>query len=59
MPKDKTESHEKILKAAREEFTRNGFENASIREIGKKAGVTSAALYRHCKGKEDLILSLG
>lgn len=54
MPKDKSETHENILKAARAEFMKNGFEKASIREIAKRAGVTSAALYRHCTDKEDL-----
>lgn len=58
MPKDKTESHEKVLKAAKEEFLKKGFEAASIRSIGKKAGMTSAALYRHAKDKEDLFCQL-
>ncbi len=58
MPKDKSETHENILKAARTEFMKNGFEKASIREIARLAGVTSAALYRHCTDKEDLFSQL-
>ena len=58
MAKDKSETHEKILKSARSEFSKNGFENASIREIARRAGVTSAALYRHCTDKEDLFSQL-
>jgi len=54
MPRDKTLSHKKIIQAAKEEFLKKGFEKANIRDIGTKAGVTSAALYRHCKDKEDL-----
>jgi len=54
LPKDKTESRKEVLKAARSEFLEKGFANASIRSIGKKAGMTSAGLYRHCKDKEDL-----
>lgn len=58
MPKDKSETHEIILKAARAEFSECGFEKASIRGIAARAGVTSAALYRHCKDKEDLFCQL-
>ncbi|MBO6241148.1 MAG: TetR/AcrR family transcriptional regulator [Butyrivibrio sp.] len=54
MPRDKTASHIKVIKAAKKEFMDNGFEKASIREIGARAGITSAGLYRHCKDKEDL-----
>jgi len=58
MAKDKSETHEKILESARSEFSKNGFENASIREIARRAGVTSAALYRHCTDKEGLFSQL-
>lgn len=58
MAKDKSETHENILKAARAEFMKNGFEKASIREIARQADVTSAALYRHCTDKEDLFSQL-
>ena len=58
MPKDKSETHEIILKAAKAEFSECGFEKASIRGIAARAGVTSAALYRHCKDKEDLFCQL-
>ena len=54
MPKDKTLSHQKIIEAAKKEFLEKGFEGASIRAIGERVGMTSAALYRHCKDKEDL-----
>lgn len=54
MPKDKAQSHQRVLDAAKAEFTRCGFEKASIRIIGQRAGMTSAGLYRHCKDKEDL-----
>ena len=54
MPRDKTESHEKILAAARKEFMQYGFKDASMRRIGEEAGLTAAALYRHFAGKEAL-----
>ncbi|MBQ9265438.1 MAG: TetR/AcrR family transcriptional regulator [Clostridia bacterium] len=54
MPKDKTASHRKVLAAAREEFMEYGYENASMRRIGQRAGMTAAGLYRHCRDKADL-----
>lgn len=54
MPRDKSLSHEKVNKAIREEFLEKGYENASIRSIGKRAGMTSAGLYRHYADKEAM-----
>lgn len=58
MPKDKTASHAKIMVAISEEFFEKGFENASIRGIAARAGMSSAGLYRHYKDKEDMFLAL-
>lgn len=58
MPKDKTQSHERIQKVAKEEFLEKGFQNSSMREIGKKAGLTPSALYRHYPSKEAMFNSL-
>ena len=54
MPRDKIESHERIVNAARAEFLEFGFQGASMRSIGNRAGLTCAALYRHYKDKEDM-----
>ena len=54
MPRDKTESHRRVLQAAWEEFAEYGFEKASMRRIGQRCGMTVAGLYRHCRDKEDL-----
>ena len=54
MPRDKTASHSKVLAAAREEFMEYGYENASMRRIGERCGMTAAGLYRHCRDKADL-----
>ncbi len=54
MPRDKTENHGKILKAAREEFLEMGYEKASMRRIGERCGMTAAGIYRHCRDKSDL-----
>ena len=58
MPKDKTLSHKRVLDAAKTEFLEKGFEKASIRSIGQRAGMTSAGLYRHCIDKEDLFCQI-
>ena len=54
MPRDKTVSHIKIMAAAREEFLEYGFEDASMRRIGERCGMTAAGIYRHCRDKADL-----
>ena len=58
VPRDKRESHERILAAAWEEFMAQGFENASLRRIAAAAGLTAAALYRHFESKEALFAAL-
>jgi len=54
MPRDKSLSHEKVKKAIREEFLEKGYEDASVRSIGARAGMTSAGLYRHYPDKEAM-----
>ncbi|MBR1479034.1 MAG: TetR/AcrR family transcriptional regulator [Lachnospiraceae bacterium] len=54
MPRDKTLSHEIVKKAVKEEFLEKGFEDASVRSIGARAGMTSAGLYRHYADKEAM-----
>ncbi len=54
MPRDKTASHLRIMAAAREEFMERGFEQASMRRIGERCGMTAAGIYRHCRDKADL-----
>lgn len=43
-----------ILESAKKEFLANGFERASLKEICDRAGVTTGALYKRYKGKEEL-----
>ena len=54
MPRDKSLSHVKVNKAIMEEFLEKGYEGASIRSIGARAGMTSAGLYRHYADKEAM-----
>lgn len=43
-----------ILESARKEFLANGFEKASLKAICDGAGVTTGALYKRYRGKEEL-----
>ncbi|MBR2766218.1 MAG: TetR/AcrR family transcriptional regulator [Blautia sp.] len=54
MPRDKTTTHVRVLAAAREEFMEYGYEDASMRRIGERCGMTAAGLYRHCRDKAGL-----
>jgi AcrR family transcriptional regulator len=51
---DAQRNRERILEAAKQEFTRSGA-NASLEEIAKKAGVGPGTLYRHFPTREDLL----
>ena len=44
----------KILKAAFDEFYRNGFQGSSINRIVDQAGTTKGALFHHFEDKNDL-----
>ncbi len=58
MPKDKTKTLEKILPSAMKEFRKNGFANASMREIAAGAGISAAGLYSHFESKEAMFEAL-
>ena len=53
MPRNKAESHERIVAAAKDEFLTYGFENASMRRIAANAGITASGLYKHFPNKEE------
>ena len=44
----------RLLKSAREEFMTNGFIKADLKRICENAGVTTGAVYKRYKGKEEL-----
>lgn len=54
MPKDKSVTNAKILTCMREEFLTYGYEKASLNRIARKVGITTAGLYKHFNGKEDM-----
>ncbi|WP_169911652.1 TetR/AcrR family transcriptional regulator [Clostridium oryzae] len=56
--KDEREKKEKLLICAKQEFLEKGYNKASLRDICKKAGVTTGALYFFFKDKEDLFATL-
>ena len=49
---------ELILNAAKEEFLEKGFKSASLRNIVKKAGVTTGAFYGYFTSKSELFKAL-
>lgn len=48
----------RIQESAKKEFLDHGFEGASLKIICEKAGVTTGALYKRYKGKEDLFCAV-
>ena len=48
----------RILKSARGEFVKHGFEKSSLKAICDGAGVTTGALYKRYKGKEELFCAV-
>lgn len=58
MPRDKTANHDRIVKAAMREFQEKGFQQASMKNVADAVGLTSAALYRHFSGKQEMFAAL-
>jgi AcrR family transcriptional regulator len=54
----KDEIKDKIIAAARESFLKNGFGRASMREIAKKAKISTSNMYNYFKNKEELFYTL-
>ncbi|MCR4839643.1 MAG: TetR/AcrR family transcriptional regulator [Eubacterium sp.] len=48
----------RLIQSAREEFTKNGFIKADLKSICDNAGVTTGAVYKRYKGKEELFLAV-
>ena len=44
----------RLLASAREEFKKQGFIKADLKTICENAGVTTGAVYKRYKGKEEL-----
>src|SRR5271167_4150372 len=52
------ETQAKILDAAEEVFSEQGFEKAQLEEVAARAGYTRGAIYAHYASKEDVFLAL-
>jgi len=48
------DTRSRILKAAFEQFYRNGFQGGSLKQIVEEAGITKGALFHYFDGKNDL-----
>ncbi len=49
---------EKILKEALSLFADNGYDGTSVEEIANSVGIKAPSLYKHYKGKEDILNAL-
>jgi TetR/AcrR family transcriptional repressor of nem operon len=49
--------HERIVKEASRLFRERGFENISVGEVMKAAGLTQGAFYAHFSSKEELVFA--
>lgn len=56
--KEEKETKKLLIKSAKSEFMKKGFEKASLRTICKNAGVTTGALYFFFNNKEDLFSAI-
>ena len=51
-------TREILLKNATNLFSQKGYSNTSIREIGKKAGISSSIIYHYFKNKEEMLFEI-
>ena len=54
----KENTRTRIIDSARELFAEKGYQQTTIVDISKKAGVSEAALYEYFQGKEGLLLTI-
>jgi AcrR family transcriptional regulator len=56
--RERAETRERILGAARAMLVRNGYDATTMRAIAAKIGYTATAIYHHFKDKDDLVAEL-
>jgi TetR/AcrR family fatty acid metabolism transcriptional regulator len=49
---------EQIIKAAEEVFSKKDFQNSTISDVAKQAGVSDATIYEYFTSKEELLFSI-
>jgi AcrR family transcriptional regulator len=57
-PQDSNSRPAMILAAARDLFYERSFAAVGVDEIGQRAGVTGPAIYRHFRGKDEILSTL-
>ena len=50
-----TDTKERLIKAALDLFSENGYEGTSVDQIAKVVGIKAPSIYAHFKGKEELL----
>lgn len=50
-----TDTKERLIKAALDLFSENGYEGTSVDQIAKTVGIKAPSIYAHFKGKEELL----
>jgi len=56
--RERVETRQRILDAAREMFVRNGYEATTMRAIADKLDYTATAIYHHFRSKDELMMEL-
>ena len=59
MPRDKTDTHNKLLPCIKQEFWSMDMKKASMQNIARRAGITAAGIYRHFPSKEAMFTANG
>lgn len=54
-PRKMQDRSDSILDAARDAFAETGFENTSVAQIARRAGISDGLLYRYFRNKRDLL----
>jgi AcrR family transcriptional regulator len=58
MPSSRSLTHQRLLQAAKELFTRQGITQTTTRQIAEVAGVNEVTLFRHFGSKPGLLLAV-
>lgn len=53
-----SERREQILKAAEKVFARKGFQEATVSDVAREAGLSEATIYEYFSSKEELLFSI-
>ena len=57
-PKNRTETENKLIRAAERIFSQHGYDGASVKLVAQEAGVNVSLINRYFGGKEGLLLTM-